>query len=394
MNLIMNKMNSIKTCLTGLAVISGVLLTGCTDKFTFTPAPTGNTIVGIAGTNDSLKAFVAAINIAGFSSNLDNVNGGQFTIFAPSNYAFVKYLRSQGVTIAKTSSATAGDMAVAAINALTVTSSPTISALAGRLSYHIVSSAIPSTAITAGETFNTINSTARLSLSVGTTSPFIINANNAASGANVTDSGTAASNGVIYQIDKVMSPISNANVWVGSLLNFSVNYTVSPITVSVGGVTLARDGSNNFNVSTAPTNANDNDNNLFSAAIARANLATLIFPNVTILPDYTVFTPNDGAFRAYLGVTTEAAGLTAINAMTPDAAAAIVNYHIVNGRLLSTDFSTGAAVNTWSTGNTFSINTTGFVVTDAKGNTATFTAKDNLSNAGVMHTINKVLQHN
>jgi len=395
----MNTINKIfKTSVTGVVICAGLIFNSCTDKFTFTPAPAGTTLVQAASSNDSLAAFVAAINVAGLANNLNNVNGGQFTLFAPSNYAFVKYLRSQGVTIGATTPATAGAMAVTAINSLTATSTPSISALVTRLNYHIVSSAIPANSITAGATFATINGTngtARLSMSIGTGGKsFIINGNNASSGANVRDNGAAVSNGIIYQIDKVMAPIGNANIWVSSLLNFSVNYGVSPITVSINGTVVPRDGSNNFNVAGATTDTNDNNNNLFSAAIVRANLATLIFPNVTYLPDYTVFTPTDGAFKAYLGVLTEAAAITAINAMDPNTLAAVINYHVVNGRNLTTDFSSGAAISTWSTGNNFSVNTTGFIITDAKGNTSTITGKDNLSNAGVVQVINKVLQHN
>src|SRR5260221_2884646 len=244
--------NKMKTLGASLLAVATIVVSGCSDNFTSPTAPAGSTIAEVASVNDSLKAFVAAINVTGLGSNLGNINGGQFTAFAPSNYAFIKYLRLQGVTIAKTSASTSGDMAVAVINALTTTSTPTIAAVITRINYHIISSSLPSTLITGAQGFVTMQG-ARLSLSIGTATPFVINANTAANGANITDNGTVATNGVIYAIDKVMTPIASNNIWIASLLNFSIDYTKTPTVVSIGGVAMGRDNANNYNVATAPT---------------------------------------------------------------------------------------------------------------------------------------------
>lgn len=380
-------------------MISLSVLTGCADNFT-QPAPqAGTTILQVAAGNDSLKAFVAAITKAGLDKNFANINGGQFTVFAPSNYAFVKYLRAQsGVTIAPVDPNTAGDMAVAAISNITVTSAFSISALVTRLNYHIISTGVTSAMITGAQGFTTLNS-ARLSLSnvSGATPQYLINANFGSNGANIIQAGDkAVANGVVHVIDKVMTPIANANIWISSLLNFSVNYAVSPITVSITGVSILKDNAGNFDVSAAPVNTPDKDGNynLFTMALVRANLATVIIPNSTPLPDFTVFAPRNGAFKTYLGVANETLARTAINGMSPDALAAIVNYHIVAGRILSTDFANIPTFTTLSVGNTFSVNATSLLITDAKSLTSLITSKDNLTNAGILHGINAVLQHN
>src|SRR5882724_10850909 len=95
----MNKITILKSMVLGSIVSMGFLISGCSDNFTAPAAPAGNTIADVAEGQDSLKAFAAALNKIGLYANFDNLNSGQFTIFAPSNYAFVKYLRSIGVTI-------------------------------------------------------------------------------------------------------------------------------------------------------------------------------------------------------------------------------------------------------------------------------------------------------
>jgi len=386
--------------LTGMVIFFGA----CTDNFTSPPAPTGNSIMQVASGNDSLKAFVVALNKTGLNANFDNVNGGLFTVFASSNYAFVQYLRSAGIPIPKVDASTAGNAAVTAINSLTVTSTPLkISDLVTRLNYHIVSSNVPSSLITGAQGFITMQG-ARLSLSnlVGATYPFEVNANVASSGggsgANLTVTDLTASNGVVHVVDRVMAPITTANIWASSLLNFSVNYSVSPIAVSIGSTVIPLDNSGNQNVAGAPTNTSDGDFNLFTAALVRANLAQVIIPNVTLFPDFTVFAPSDGAFKSYLNVTSEAAGVAAINALSPTALAAIINYHIVSGRILSVDLTNNQSVSTLLAGKAFTITVSGttYTITDLNSTSAnaTITGANKLSNAGIVHAINQVLLPN
>ena len=382
---------------------SVIFLGGCKDNFTSPISSSGTTITQVATGQDSLVAFVAALNKTGLNSNFNNVNGGLFTVFASSNYAFVQYLRAAGIPIAKVDASTAGAAAATAINSLTVTSTPlNISSLVTRLNYHIISSNVPSSLITGGQGFITMQG-ARLSLSnfAGATYPYEVNANVASSGggsgANLITTDLKASNGVVHIVDRVMAPITTANIWAPSLLNFSVNYSVSPITVSIGGTVIPLDNSGNHNVANAPTNTSDGDFNLFTAALVRANLAQVIIPNVTLFPDFTVFAPTDGAFKSYLNVTTEAAGITAINALDPTVLAGLINYHIVSGRILSTDLTNAESVTTLAA-KAFTINVNGptYTITDLNSTSAdaTITGANKLSNAGIVHAVNQVLLPN
>ena len=395
----------------GAIVGAAILISGCSDNFT-APAPaTGTTLSDVVADQDSLKAFLAALNKIGLYQNFDNLNSGQFTVFAPSNYAFVKYLRSIGVTIGPVTAATAGDMAATAIGNITYTSNfisiggaNGTKNLTSILTYHIISSAVPTNTITGAQGFTTMQG-ARLSLSnfAGATFPFEVNANVASSGggsgSNIIIADKAAANGVVHVVDRVMLPITTANIWASALLNFSVNYATSPIVVSINGTAMPYSGTD-INVATAFTNSVDGDFNLFTAALVRANLAPAIDPNVTLFPDFTVFAPTDAALKAYLNVVDEASGITAINGMTPAALAAIVKYHIVNGRVLSTDFVPAQAVTSWST-DTFTIDASLNILDKHNANLppanqvlVAITGKDKLTNAGIVHAIGSVLQSN
>jgi len=324
-------------------------------------------------------------------------------VFAPTDAAFIAYFNSLGGPFATLDE-------VGVLNWINTTLSPTVTpgpnlaALTGVLLYHVVSSEIPSSKVTGAQGFVTAGGTARISVSkVGAN--VVLNANRA--GQNVAGNGGQsvvldidASNGIIHSIDKVLIPVSINNIWVSTLLNFSVNYGVSPPAVSVGGVVLRRPSP------TAPINLSDpaalaftdavgTNYNLLSMAIAKAELATAIIPIAAPFPDFTVFAPNDAAFLTFLGVANEVAARDALNALTPAALATIIGYHVVRGRVLSTDLSNGQVITTLSSGNTFSIGINGSTVTLVdKGPAvdATVTVPNILTNAGVVHQISGVLR--
>lgn len=391
--------------------VTCLLLAACKDNFTNPTSPTGSTITTVASTTDSLKVFYAALNKIGDASTFSNVNSGQFTVFAPSNYAFIKYLRS--LSVPNSTNFTTDSAVKYVTNKVTATSTPlSISTLTARLNYHVISTAVTTSEITGAQGFTTMQG-ARLSLSnvSGATNPFEVNANvtssGGGSGSNIIVNDLTAANGVIQVVDRVMSPITTANIWASSLLNFSVNYTVSPITNSIGSTLIPIDATAStpdityYDVTNAPVDSDTTNYNLFTMALVRGGLATSIIPNgLAILPDYTVFAPTDGSFIRYLStlsgtVTNESTARTYLATMDAPTLASLVNYHIVNGRVLSTDLSNGESVSTWLTGKTFTVNVNGSVITLSDINTsdqdAKISAPNKLSNAGIVHSIQRVL---
>lgn len=384
---------SFKTITQWSAVMLTVgMLASCTDNFTNPSAPTGTSLTSVVSTTDSLKVYNAVLNKIGEAAAFNTVNSGQFTIFAPSNYAFVKYLRASFPSIPNVASYTT-DSAVKYINnKVTYTSTPlNISTLITRLNYHVISTAVPSSKITGAQGFTTMNG-ARLSLSnvSGATYPFQINANvtssGGGSGSNIIVKDLTAANGVVHVVDRVMAPISTTGLL--SFFGMSIDYT---------------------RVSTDPkfiTVPSSNTNyNILANALKVTQAITTLVPNSSPLPDYTVFAPDDASFLAYLqaafpsaGITNEATAITFINSVndssTPTKAALteLLKYHVVAGRVLSTDIVAGTSVTTLSSGHTFSVDATTGKIQDAKSNLVPFGTKDNLTNAGVVHVISGVLQ--
>lgn len=386
----------------------------CTDDFKPVAPPSGSTITEIASGSNDFNILTAALTRTGLASTFANNNAGVFTVFAPTDAAFVAYFNAINIPTAG-----ADEAAILTwINStLSTTTSPSLSTLTSVLLYHVIISEVKSDKVTGAQGFVTLNGTTRISISkVGAN--VVLNANravqnSAGNGAQSVTLDIDASNGVIHSIDRVLIPVSNANIWIASLLNFGVNYGVSPPAVTVYGTTLRRvppvapsttPGPINLTdaAALAPVDAVGTNYNLLSMAIARAELSTVIIPIAQPFPDFTVFAPTDAAFLTYLGVADEAAARTAINNLSPAALADLVRYHVVPGRVLSTDLSNGQTVNTALAGKAFTILSAGNPVTinDLNSNVsaptadATVTSVNNLTNAGVLHQISAVLRPN
>ncbi|MBN8652859.1 MAG: fasciclin domain-containing protein [Cytophagales bacterium] len=372
----------IKDLAVGVALSLAIF--SCADKFEETPLPTGQTLVEVAVANDNFDILAAALTKTGLVTSLNNPNSGTFTVFAPTDAAFINYwnsIRGAGHTEQNVLDTIANLKP-------TGVSNPTIAALAGVLNYHIVSSKIPSSEITGKAVFATLQG-ARLTISKQG-SNVILNANNAGAGAgngaNVTVVDVNALNGVIHSIDKVLIPVSVATI--GNTLGFAVSYTTNPPTVTAGTT-----AGNNYDI--------------LSAAIRKTGLAPTLLPNRSPLPDFTVFAPNDAAFVDYLNaidpsITTEGQALTAINALTEltnpklSEVTEILKYHVVAGRVVSTDLTASLSVTTLLTGKNFTISTLGppVTLTDAASADATVVNANILTNAGVVHGIGAVLNPN
>jgi hypothetical protein len=201
--------------------------------------------------------------------------------------------------------------------------------------------------------------------------------------------------------------VSLANIWAGNtgsspivLPGFSVNYGTNPPTISYNitgsatTFTVPRNDDGSMNVGGAAVGATEYQ--LISLLIIRGNLAPVIIPNQTPLPDFTLFAPRDADLVSFLSVADETAARTAINSLTPADAAALAGYHLVRGRFVSTDFTDGQRVVMYS-GVDLEVDINGSTITLIDKNAATdptVISANNLTNAGVLHGINGVLRRN
>lgn len=104
---------------------------------------------------------------------------------------------------------------------------------------------------------------------------------------------------------------------------------------------------------------------------------------------FTVFAPTDDAFANTL----EALDITAEELLARDDLSDILTYHVVSGKVLSTDLTDGMVVNTVQ-GNTLTVGVhsdTGVTVTDSSGNVSTVTTADVDANNGVVHIVDTVV---
>lgn len=359
-------------------LIVGVIvfaMVACSDDFSAPDSPTGNPISSVAALNDNFNILTAVLNKTGQFNALNNNNSGAFTVFAPSDAAFFTYFKAAvpGNTFASETDV------LGFVNSMTTVTTPSISTLNSILTYHLLSSKITSDLLIGNQVFATLNG-ARLSISKG--SSIVLNANSPSNGATVTALDAIASNGVIHTIDRVMVAVSSANVL--TPFGLTVSYTTSPATVG-GGTTVGT--ASNYE--------------LMAVAIRRAGLAPTLIPNSSPLPDFTIFSPTDAAFQTYLaipvGMATEGNAQTAINALDPTALASILKYHIVAGRILSTDLTDGQQVNTLLESNNFTVGISGSTITLKDKNAGTdpvVTLANVLTNSGIVHQINGVLKSN
>ncbi len=233
--------------------------------------------------------------------------------------------------------AAAGFANEAAINAVPVETLRTV------LLYHVLGQRVAAAAIAEG-TNTAVGTLAEVDFYV-TKSGNSVSVN----GANVVQADVIASNGIIHAVDKVIVP-------------------------PAGNVVAALVGDDNFSLLVAA---------VLHASTGSTNVAEVLSGN----GPFTVFAPTNAAFTD-AGLGTEAA----IQALAPDALLSILTYHVVSGRVFSTNLINGAAPETLN-GGTVMIGIGSDVTVTGDGNTSAskVTQADWATTNGVIHVIDQVL---
>lgn len=381
-----------------LVGVLALTLGSCQDEFKSPGGLTGNSIATVMAADANFTLWTAITRRVGIYNSLNDPNSGVVTIFAPSDPALTAYLSATYAAQLTNLQPVTETTLINFIDGLSSTSSPTLasftSTLVPVLNYHLVSSRITSSMITGTQTFATLNG-ARLSISKSGAT-ILLNGNSATNGATVTNVDLSGSNGVAHTIDRVMAAVATATVL--TPLGLSISYTTNPPTVT-GGTT---------------SDATDTDFDLLAALIRYTGTTPTILPNASPLPDFTIFQANDGLIRAYMvaidpTLTTEALCYTYISTLTASSTTSptladlttLVQYHVVPGRYLSQDLTTGQQLQTLLTSGKITASVvTGppLVVTLQDANTGVtdpvVTTSNILTNSGVLHTINGVLRPN
>ncbi|MDX2305619.1 MAG: fasciclin domain-containing protein [Microscillaceae bacterium] len=206
------------------------------------------------------------------------------------------------------------------------------------LTYHVLAGEFLSSALSSGarETANGDD----IYLSVNGSNIFINGST------QVTSANVVAGNGVIHVINKVLIPASQ---------------DVTEIAIEASEATTPEFGS-------------------LVAALTQAGLVD----DLQAAGPFTVFAPTDAAFEEFLGQL----GLT-LDQVPDELLSQILLYHVVSGRVFSSDLTNGATPATLN-GATVRVNLTGGVFIESL-NQSEVTAADILATNGVIHQIDKVL---
>ena len=264
----MKKMFKSSALLFAMALTGTVVFSSCDkdDDPTPTPDPTITDVV-VSDTNFSI--LEAAVKRAGLADAL--AQPGALTVFAPDNAAFT----AAGITEA-------------------VVATLTPEALADILTYHVLTTKVPSPGVPASDAVTTLQGKS-IFASNNTNGVFV-------NGVNVKAADVSASNGVIHVINGVLIPPTQTIAQIASAPGFSI----------------------------------------LLSAVVKAGLADAVAgPG-----KFTVFAPTNAAF--------EAAGLTqaAVDAASVETVTGIVQQHVIATNVYASDLVNGATAPTIKTGAT------------------------------------------
>ena len=284
-------------------------------------APTGD-IVQTAQAAGQFTVLLEAAQAAGLVDALKSP--GPFTVFAPTDAAFGALLTKLGVTKEQL-----------------LANTPLLTTV---LKYHVLSGAVPSSAITGP--VGPVTLEGRQMLIIPTNGKIVINGV-----ATVVAADVAATNGVIHVIDQVLIPPTPAPA--------PTQPDIVETAAAAGGFTT-----------------------LLAAAQAAGLVDALKGPG-----PFTVFAPTDAAFKVLLRRlhTTPAKLLS-----NPTKLASILKYHVVSGEIFSSQLKVGRNVVTTLNGRRIVVRKYRSGRVTVNGTALVVKANIDASN-GVIHVINRVL---
>ena len=281
-------------------------------------------IVDIAVSNEDFSILVAALQEAQLVEALQS--DGPFTVFAPTNQAFADLL------------------AALEISAEDLLGHPDLSKV---LLYHVVSGKVMSTDLSGGMMAPTLNGN---EITIGTTDGVTID------DATVTAADIEATNGVIHIIDKVIIP---------------PDFKLSPEEDMMEEASMEKPDIVDIALSDPS----------FSMLVMLLQKADLVGALQSEGP-FTVFAPTNEAFIDLV----TALGITPEELMAQPALADVLLYHVVSGKVLSTDLSDGMMAPTLN-GDTIKVDLSMGVKIDSSN----VIAADVDASNGVVHVIDSVL---
>ncbi|MDA9261979.1 fasciclin domain-containing protein [Flavobacteriales bacterium] len=295
-----------------------------------TPTPTvnGDDIidVAIASGFDSLAVALTEANLV---STFQGDDSGPFTVFAPTNIAFVNLLNSNPVW-----------------NRISDIDNTLLTEV---LKYHVLNGKVSSDLIIDGNFVNTLSG---YTFKINITGAVTIDVNaTTGTGINVTSVDVAASNGVIHVIDQVLIP---------SIPTTIPTQTIAQLAVAAGLDSLV-------------------------VALSEANLVTTFDGSNGNF--YTVFAPTNSAFVNVLATNP---AWNRISDIDNTLLTAVLTFHVSNGTIQAGQLSDGQTINTLeSTDLTF--NATGTTLTGGSSTSVGISSVDNYATNGVVHVIDEVL---
>lgn len=122
-------------------------------------------------------------------------------------------------------------------------------------------------------------------------------------------------------------------------------------------------------------------------ALTRSDLSTNYATVLSGTGPFTVFAPTNAAFTALLAEL----GFTSLDQIPAATLEAVLTYHVLSGKVLSSSLTEGQVATTLNTGK-FTVSLAGGAkITDAKGRVSNIKTVDIEGTNGVIHAIDKVL---